>query len=120
MGIPNCDTVKKARDWLSAQGISYDFQDFKKSPPTSEQVDSWLSQIPWDILINRKGLLWRRLSAQEQAAITSPMEAKTLALEIPSIIKRPVVRWPDGCVTVGFSPVAWQARIDPTSCYQSE
>jgi Spx/MgsR family transcriptional regulator len=120
MGISNCDTVRKARDWLNTQGISHEFQDFKKFPPTPVQVDQWLAQIPWETLINRKGILWRRLTAPEQAAITDAKQAKNLALKTPGIVKRPVVQWPNGQITVGFVPATWQALANPTSCYQSK
>ena len=120
MGIPNCDTVKKARDWLSAKGLNYTFQDFKKVPPTPEQLDQCLAQIPWDTLVNRKGTLWRKLGADEQAAVKGPTQAKALALQTPGILKRPVVQWPDGRITVGFSPAVWEGLTSPTSCYQSE
>lgn len=111
MGIVNCDTVKRARDWLSTQALPYEFQDFKKFPPSSDQIDLWLSQIPWDTLVNRKGTLWRRLSADEQAGITNAQEAKALALRLPNIMKRPIVQWQDGRITVGFSPEVWQERM---------
>lgn len=120
MGIPNCDTVKKARDWLNAKELRYTFQDFKKVPPTPEQLDQCLAQIPWDTLVNRKGMLWRKLGEDVQAGVKGPTQAKALALQTPGILKRPVVQWPDGRITVGFSPAIWEGLTSPTSCYQSD
>lgn len=110
-GINNCDTVKKALAWLSARQQAVVFQDFKKSPPTSAQIDRWLAHLPWEQLINRSGTMWRRLSPMEQLAVVDPASAKSLALQTPSVIKRPVVQWPNGVVTVGFKEADWSARL---------
>ncbi|HVR50915.1 MAG TPA: ArsC family reductase [Pseudorhodoferax sp.] len=108
-GIPNCDTVKKARTWLDAQGVAYAFHDFKKAgvPP---QLDHWLAQLGWEAVLNRKGTTWRKLDAAQQAAVHDAASAATLLRAEPSAIKRPVVEWDDGAVTVGFAPEAWAAR----------
>jgi arsenate reductase len=110
-GITQCDTVKKARDWLLAHDHAYSFQDFKKDPPTPQQLDVWLAAIDWTVLINRKGTMWRRLDPVEQATIVDKASAKVLALQTPSVIKRPVVRWPDGSFTVGFNAEQWAAKL---------
>ena len=108
-GIPNCDTVKKARTWLDAQGVAYAFHDFKKAgvPP---QLDHWLAQLGWEAVLNRKGTTWRKLDAAQQAAGHDAASAAALLRAAPSAIKRPVVEWDDGAVTVGFAPEAWAAR----------
>ena len=108
-GIPNCDTVKKARTWLDAQGVAYAFHDFKKAgvPP---QLDHWLAQLGWEAVLNRKGTTWRKLDAAQQAAVHDAASAAALLRAEPSAIKRPVVEWDDGAVTVGFAPEAWAAR----------
>jgi len=101
-GIPHCDTVKKARSWLTDHGVAYEFHDFKKQgvPPT--QLDLWLGSVGWEAVINRKGTTWRKLDAATQAATTDAHSARRLALAQPSVIKRPVMQWDDGSVTVGF------------------
>ena len=110
-GIPNCDTVKKARAWLTAQGIEITFHDFKKQGPTGDRVTQWLQQVDWAVLINRKGTTWRQLSDEEKAAITDADSAQKLAIRLPSVIKRPVVVWANGDVTVGFDPADWSNRV---------
>ena len=110
-GIPNCDTVKKARAWLTAQGIEITFHDFKKQGLTGDRVTQWLQQVDWSVLINRKGTTWRQLSDEEKAAITDADSAQKLAIRLPSVIKRPVVVWANGDVTVGFDPADWSNRV---------
>jgi len=101
-GIPNCDTVKKARTWLAAQGHDVDFHDFKKQGLARATAAAWLEQLDWEVLVNRKGTTWRNLSDERKAAITSKAAALELVLEQPSVIKRPVLER-DGQVAVGFS-----------------
>jgi Spx/MgsR family transcriptional regulator len=108
-GIPNCDTVKKARAWLGAQGLGHDFHDFRKQgvPP---ELDGWLAEHGWQKLVNRQGTTWRKLDAAAQAGVTDAASAKAALLAQPSLIKRPVVRWPDGRTTVGFDAADWASR----------
>lgn len=110
-GIPNCDTVKKARAWLTAQGIAHAFHDFKKEGVPPQRLDAWLSALDWQLLVNRKGTTWRRLDAATQAGVDGPAGARALMLRESSVIKRPVVEWPDGSVTVGFAAEDWAARL---------
>ena len=110
-GIPNCDTVKKARAWLTAQGIEITFHDFKKQGLTGDRVTQWLQQVDWAVLINRKGTTWRQRSDVEKAATTDTDSAQKLAIRLPSVIKRPVVVWANGDVTVGFDPADWSNRV---------
>ncbi|MBB3211914.1 arsenate reductase [Herbaspirillum sp. Sphag1AN] len=108
-GIPNCDTVKKARTWLDTNGIAYTFHDFKKAGLDAAQVNAWLKDVPWDVLVNRKGTTWRALSDVRKAAIIDNASATALMLESPSVIKRPVLQRHDGQPTqVGFSDVLYQ------------
>lgn len=101
-GIPNCDTVKKARTWLAAQGQDVDFHDFKKQGLDRVTAARWLEQLEWDVLVNRKGTTWRKLSDERKAAVSDKDTALVLMLEQPSVIKRPVLER-DGTVSVGFS-----------------
>jgi arsenate reductase len=109
-GIPNCDSVKKARVWLSEHGIDYTFHDFKKQGVPAEAVDQWLSQVSWDVLVNRKGTTWRKLDPTLQASVTDAASARALMLEHASVIKRPVVVKGE-TVTVGVNPEAWQRVV---------
>ena len=90
-GIPNCDTVKKARVWLQEHGVEYEFSDFKKQPPTEGDIRAWLADVPLDTLINRRGTTWRKLSEAERAAADSEDGAVRLMCAQPSLIKRPVL-----------------------------
>ena len=110
-GIPNCDTVKKARAWLTARGAEVAFHDFKKLGVPPDHLARWLQAVGRQKLVNRQGTTWRRLDAATQAAADSDAGAAALLAREPSLIKRPVVEWPDGAVTVGFAPGDWQPRL---------
>jgi Spx/MgsR family transcriptional regulator len=110
-GIPNCDTVKKARTWLAAQGVDAVFHDFKKSGVPADQLPAWLAAVGRDRLLNRQGTTWRQLPPADQAAVVDDASASALMLAQPSVIKRPVVAWADGVVTVGFTPDAFAGRL---------
>ncbi|MFC0169858.1 ArsC family reductase [Pseudoduganella danionis] len=106
-GIPNCDTVKKARTWLAERHPETVFHDFKKQGLNAETVATWIQQVPRDVLINKKGLTWRNLSDQRKAAIVDDASAIALMLEQPSVIKRPVLD-KDGQICVGYSADQYQ------------
>jgi arsenate reductase (glutaredoxin) len=111
-GIPNCDTVKKARTWLGDQGITFTFHDFKKNGLDRSTVEAWLTQVPLDTLINRKGTTWRALSDEQKAAADEKESAIALMLASPSVIKRPVLQITSGSThtfKVGFTPVDYQS-----------
>ena len=101
-GIPNCSTVKKARTWLSDQGVDYAFHDFKKQGVPADLLPGWIAAVGWEKLVNRKGTTWRKLDDATQSAVVDADTASDLMLANPSVVKRPVVVWGDGCVTVGF------------------
>jgi arsenate reductase (glutaredoxin) len=109
-GIPNCDTVKKARAWLAGRGVDYAFHDFRKAGVPGDRLDDWIQGVGWEKLLNRQGTTWRKLDADAQLRSGNERGARELMLAQPSVIRRPVVDWPDGTVTVGFDPEAWQAR----------
>ena len=110
-GIPNCDTVKKARTWLGAHELSFQFHDFKKQGLDATTVLAWTHQLPWEQLLNKRGTTWRGLSADEQARAQDAASAAELMAEHPSLVKRPVVAWPDGSLSVGFSDADWAKRL---------
>jgi arsenate reductase len=106
-GIPNCDTVKKARTWLEANGIDYNFHNFKKDGLTQDIVKGWLKDVDWELLVNRKGTTWRSLDEESKAAVVDAKSATELMLESPSVIKRPVLAF-DGKTHVGFTADLYQ------------
>ena len=110
-GIPNCDTVKKARTWLQAHGLDYRFHDFKKDGVPADRLGLWLARLDWAQLVNRKGTTWRQLDPAAQAAVTDAASAGALMHREPSVIKRPVVDWGGDITTVGFEPAAWEALL---------
>lgn len=110
-GIPNCDTVKKARAWLSAHGTQTTFHDFKKQGVPEPQLARWLEAVGWEKLVNRQGTTWRKLGDGEKAGVLDDASARALMLRQPSVIKRPVVEWPDGAVTVGFSEALFAEHL---------
>ena len=109
-GIPNRDTIKKARAWLAEQQVEAKFHDFKKQGVPESRLDHWLVTAGWDKLLNRQGTTWRKLDAATQAGVTDAKAARALMLAQLSIIKRPVAEWPDGAVTVGFDAATWESR----------
>lgn len=90
-GIPNCDTVKKARQWLAEHGIDYEFVDFKKTPPDAVLIERWLADVPLEVLLNKRGTTWRKLDDAQKAAAEDPATAVQLMNEQPSLIKRPLL-----------------------------
>ena len=105
-GIPNCDSVKKARSWMDAQGMAYQFHDFKKQGVPADALDAWLKAVGWEVLLNRKGTTWRKLDSAVQNAVTDAASARALMLAQSSVIKRPVVVVGKE-VVVGVNPEAW-------------
>ena len=114
-GIPNCDTVKKARTWLDAHGVEHVFHDFKKMGLDRATLEGWLAQVQWDVLVNRKGTTWRKLDDERKAAVTDAASALALMLEQPSVIKRPVLVRAER-VTVGFNADQYGQLFDQPPC----
>ena len=110
-GIPNCDTVKKARAWLAEHGVAVTFHDFKKQGVPADHLARWIAAAGWEKVLNRQGTTWRKLPPAEQAAVHDADSASALLVREASAIKRPVVEWPDGAITVGFAPEDWAQRI---------
>ena len=105
--IPNCNTVKKARKWLDAQGVDYIFHDYKKEGADSARLSGWVAAKGWEVLLNTRGTTFRKLDETEKAGIDSNT-AVTLMVQHPSMIKRPVVEHEDGLL-VGFKEDEWSA-----------
>lgn len=106
-GISNCNTVKKARVWLAAHAIEFEFHDFKKHGPDPELVQRWLQQASWEQLINRKGLTWRGLAEAQKLAITNNAAAQQLMQEKSSVIKRPLLEQDGKLLHIGFDEAAY-------------
>jgi arsenate reductase (glutaredoxin) len=107
-GIPNCDTVKKARTWLTDKNIDFDFHNFKKDGLTEEKVDSWLKQQTPLVLVNNKGTTFRKLTDEQKQNYTEPKMAKSIMLENSSTIKRPVLEKEGKVIAVGFKPELYE------------
>ena len=107
-GIPNCNTVKKARHWLDQHGIAYEFHDFKKQGVSTELIRGWLAQQPWEKLVNRAGMTWRGLDEAAKAAVRDDASALALMLEKTSVIKRPVLVQDDRILHLGFDEAAYR------------
>ncbi len=106
-GIPNCDTMKKARTWLEAQRVDYEFHDYKKSGIERAKLESWIRSAGWEALLNRAGTTFRKLPEGAKANLTEAKAVK-LMLEQPSMIKRPVLER-GKTLLVGFSPEKYAA-----------
>lgn len=104
-GIPNCDTMKKARTWLDSHGIAYQFHDYKKQGISADKLQSWLSQYPWETLVNRAGTTWKKLAEEEKAMDAA--SALALMQAKPSLIKRPIIE-AERIVAVGFRPEEYE------------
>ena len=108
-GITNCDTVKKARAWLDAKGLDYQFHDFKKEGADQDRVRSWEQAVGWDTLLNRKGTTFRQLEPAQKEGLDAE-KAIRLMVAKPTSIKRPVVECNDE-VLVGFDTDKWEAEL---------
>ncbi|MCJ2178353.1 arsenate reductase [Novosphingobium album (ex Hu et al. 2023)] len=108
-GIPNCDTVKKARKWLEAQGIDYTFHDYKKEGADPARLESWVAAAGWEKVLNRAGTTFRKLPEEDKAGLDAA-KAVTVMQAHPSTIKRPVVEYPGGLL-VGFKEAEWEAAL---------
>ena len=106
-GIPNCDTIKKARTWLDTAGVGFTFHDYKRSGVDTAALDRWIDAVGWEVLLNRAGTTFRKLPDADRADIT-PEKARALMIAHPSLIKRPVLEHPGG-VEVGFKPDRYAA-----------
>lgn len=108
-GIPNCDTVKKARRWLETAGVGYRFHDVRKDGLDAERLQGWIDKLGWEALLNRKGTSFRKLDDAQKEGLDAA-SAKALMLGEPAMIKRPIVER-DGELSLGFVPDEWQARF---------
>ena len=108
-GIPNCDTVKKARAWLDARGIGYAFHDYKKEGADLLKLNAWSEEIGWEALLNRRGTTFRTLAETDKAHIDRAKALHLMQVH-PSLIKRPVVEH-GSTVLAGFDAEEWQRTL---------
>ena len=110
-GIPNCQSVKKARTWLEDHALEYEFHDFKKAGVPLARLKVWVKQFGWDSMLNKKGTTWRLLGEDEKALVTNATTAIQAMMTSPSLIKRPVIEFSDDQITLGVNPEAWSSVI---------
>lgn len=108
-GIPNCDTVKKARTWLTARGLEHHFVDYKKQGADPARLAHWVDLLGWEKVLNRAGTTFRKLPEGEREGLDRD-KAIALMLAHPSCIKRPVVEHPGGLL-LGFKEAEWEAAL---------
>jgi arsenate reductase len=109
-GIRNCDTMKKARDWLAAHGVPVAFHDYKVSGIDQAHLQAWAGQVGWETLLNRSGTTFRALPEEKKQGLDQD-KAIALMIEQPSMIKRPVLDLGDGRLLVGFKPEAYAVAL---------
>ncbi len=102
-GIKNCDTIKKARRWLEANGVEYRFHDYRADGFDAEFLHSAIGELGWEALLNTRGTTWRKLDESLRASINNADSAAKLMLEMPAIIKRPLLCAPGQPMLLGFS-----------------
>jgi arsenate reductase len=108
-GIPNCDTVKKARTWLNDRGVSYEFHDYKKQGIDEARLKGWVEELGWEMVLNRAGTTFKALPDADKADLT-PGKAVKLMLAQPSMIKRPMLDLGDRRIA-GFKPDIYEAAL---------
>lgn len=109
-GIKNCDSMKKAFQWLAERNIPYEFHDYKKAGVPRERLVAWCKVLGWKTLLNTKGPTWRKLTPEQQQ-ITTQSQAVAIMMEFPSVIRRPVVETESGHLLVGFDPTMFESFI---------
>ncbi len=109
-GIPNCDTIKKARDFLAANAVEYVFHDYKKLGVPADVLAHWVERLGWEPLLNRRGPTWRKLDPAVQATVQDAASAQAVMRAHASVIKRPVLVFGDALL-VGFDPQQWAHHL---------
>ncbi len=107
-GIPNCQSVKKARTWIEEQGLEYEFHDFKKQGVPLVALKHWVKTLGWEVVLNKKGTTWRQLPLSEQSLVQdAPTAIQAMSLH-PSLIKRPVIEVEPKHLVIGVNPEEWE------------
>ena len=111
-GIENCDQVRRARQWLRARGQPYRFHDFRRDGLTRELLERWLTHVPWDALVNRRGLTWRRLDPARRQQVVDQLSAIDALLAEPTLVRRPVLELGDRLL-IGFTEPTYSSAFEP-------
>jgi arsenate reductase len=109
-GIPNCDQVRAARAWLKEHGKASEFIDIRAAGLTAQTLDRWLTHLPWDALLNRRGMTWRQLAPDTRAQVVDQSSAMELMLRHPLLVKRPVLEYGEQ-LSVGFSEPLYRSMF---------
>lgn len=109
-GIKNCNTVKKALDWLNQHNIQYTFHDYKKEPAQDPKLIAWQQLVSWESLVNKKGTTWKKLSPEQQAAVVDEQSARVVLLKNNSMIKRPIIEL-ENEIILGFDEEMYQQKL---------
>jgi Spx/MgsR family transcriptional regulator len=109
-GIPNCDTVKKARDWFTANHLDYEFHDFKKLGISEEKLKEWDAKVGYEKFLNQKSTTWKELESQVKDSIKTSADAINLLQQKTSMIKRPVIE-KDGFLFFGFDAKVYEEQL---------
>lgn len=110
-GIKNCNTMKKTFDFLESEGIDYEFTDYKKSAPDAGLLVKFADKVGFEKLINKKGMTYRKLIDDEKSQLESESAALALLSKKSSMIKRPIIQFPDGSLILGFEPEAIKEKL---------
>jgi len=110
-GIKNCNTVKKALDWLQQNHVDYVFHDYKVEGITETKLKDWCRQVGWESLVNKKGTTWRQLDEALKETITTQSKAISLMKEKTSVIKRPLIEVDDTVLLLGFDEQAYNEKL---------
>lgn len=110
-GIPNCNTVKKARTWLTDNGFEYEFHDFKKLGISAEKLGEWCAVFGWEKVLNKKGTTWKKLTAEQQDGVKDEQSAIAVLLENNSAIKRPVIELNGKAVLISFDEEVYSSLL---------
>ena len=109
--IPNCNTVKKALDWLKDHKVAFEFHDYKKKGISQTQLNQWSKQVGWEALINKKGATWRQLPKEQQESISSQKAAIALMIEKTSVIRRPLIEEDGKILLLGFDEAEYKKAL---------
>lgn len=110
-GIKNCNTMKKTFDFLESEGIAYEFIDYKKQKPTAELLESFINKVGLDAVINRKGMTYRKIGEGQKESLEKIESAIPILIDNSSMIKRPIILYPDDSITLGFNPDLISGKI---------
>lgn len=110
-GIKNCDTMKKTFTFLEEKGVAYDFIDYKKQKPTAALLTSFLEKTPLSTLVNKQGTTYKKMDEAQKVALENAETAFFILIENSSMIKRPVIVYPDGSISLGYVPDQIEGKI---------